>query len=213
MKKLLTLSILVVLLLIGLLIFDRQQPAPKERAKPTSDHLKTNAEVTTATQATALPSPDNTNAFIRPASIGEEQWGRLMLIRQLALAQNQPVEFYARAVDQNEQPVGGARLRITLSRIDEKMFETTNFLSRKMGDEIIHLSLELTSDMNGWMHLTNITGKALWVEDFAKEGYLSKSYEGGVSYEPSGKRNPISDILMTNAWNPNKGYIFHLQRE
>ena len=163
-----------------------------------------------------MPIPTvNTNAFVRPNSIDEDHWNHLMFVRQLALEENQPVEFYARVVDQNEQPLEGARLALKLTRTDDKMFATTNFFSRKMGDEVLIIPLELISDSNGWIQLTGTNGSFLDLTGLAKEGYQSSYPNGnfaGVHYELAGVRTPTEDILMTNSWNPTQGYILHMQK-
>ena len=161
------------------------------------------------------PPPLVTDAFIRPNYIDEDQWNRLMLARKLALSQNQPVEFYARVLDQSNQPIEGAKLTLKLTRTDERMFETTNFFSRQMGDEVSTIPFELFSDSNGWIRLTQTNGMFLDLWSLSREGY-SSSYPGGnfagAHYKQGGVRTPTEDILMTNSWNPNRGYILHLKK-
>jgi hypothetical protein len=162
------------------------------------------------------PSQPATNAFVRPNNIDEDHWNQLMLARQLALLQNQPIEFYARVLDQNEQPLEGAKLSLKLTRTDEKMFETTNFFSRQMGDEVMIIPLELFSDSNGWIQVVGTNGYFLDMRGLSKEGYLSKYPDGnfgGVHYEPNDVRNTYGgDIQLTNALDSQKGYILHLQK-
>ena len=135
-----------------------------------------------------------------------------MQARQMILAQNQPVEFYARVVDQTNKPLEGAMLCITLSRIDEKMFDTTNFFHMQMGDEIVHLPMKLLSDTNGWIKVVGITGKALWVESLGKEGYSwTMPQIDSFAYEPNGERT-VGYAGMEDAFNPAKGFVFHLQK-
>jgi hypothetical protein len=183
-------------------------PKPMQTTNPVVAPIVSNAP--------SQPSPQPaTKAFIRPDYIDEDHWNRLMLVRQLALEQNQMIEFYARVVDQNEQPIEGAKLKLLLGRTDEKMFETTNFFHHQMGDEVLNIRFELVSDSNGWFQVTGTNGSFLEVWGLTKEGYLSSYPDGnfgGVHYEPGGVRTPIGDILMTNAWNPQKGYILHLQK-
>jgi hypothetical protein len=158
------------------------------------------------------PAMATTNAFVRPSSIDEEHWNQLMQARQIILEQNQSIEFYVRVLDQNEQPVEGATLQITLSRIDEKLFETTNFFSMKMGDEIVHLPMKLVSDAEGWIKLNGVTGKALWIESLDKEGYSwTRPQLDSFAYEPNGQRT-VGYAGMEDAFNPEKGYILHLQK-
>jgi hypothetical protein len=162
-----------------------------------------------------IPQPA-TNALVRPKTIDEDHWNQLMLARQLALAQNQPVEFYARIFDQNNQPLEGAKLTMKLTRTDEKMFETTNFFARQMGDEVSISFFQLFSDSNGFVSFTGTNGYFLDMTGLSKEGYLS-SYPngnfGGVHYEAGGMRDTYGgDILLTNALDSQKGYILHLQK-
>jgi hypothetical protein len=96
------------------------------------------------------PPPPATKGFVRPDSIDEDHWNQLMLVRERALLQNQPIEFYARVLDQNNQPVEGAKLTLKLTRTDEGMFETTNFFSRQMGDEVLIIPLELFFEFMGF---------------------------------------------------------------
>lgn len=213
-------KVIVILVVAGAFcvwLFVRQPPqTAKQNAEPQMSLQPTNA-ITVPLVSNTLPQPaSTTNVFVRPDYIDEDHWNQLMLVRQLALERNQPVEFYAQILDQNEQPIGEAQLTVKLSRNDEKMFATTNFFSRQMGDEVVIIPLNLFSDSNGRIQLTNTNGYSLDVWGLTKQGYQS-SYPngnfGGVSYEPNGRRNPSGDIQMTNAWNPGKGYIFHLQKE
>jgi hypothetical protein len=167
--------------------------------------------------AVAPTSALNTNTFMRPDYIDLEQWNRLMFLRQTILEQNQPVEFYARIIDQSEQPIEGAKLTLKLTRIDEKIFSTTNFFHRQMGDEVQVSTIILTSDKNGWIQAAKTNGYFLDMVELFKNGYVSdypSGNFGGVHYEARGERNTYGgDILMTNALNPKKGYILHLKKQ
>jgi hypothetical protein len=166
----------------------------------------TNAPHSTA-EETELP---------RPPGIDDESWNRLMLLRKFVFEENKPVEFYARVVDQNEQPVSGAKMALRLGRMDESIFSMTNFPHWDPEKAVRENNFDLFSDANGWIQVAGTNGSFLNVWGLTKEGYLS-SYPngnfGGVSYEPHGRRNPSGDILMTNAWNPQKGYTFHLWKK
>lgn len=215
-KTFLIIPVLAVLAICAWLLFNRSAQAPKQNTGPESPQ-PTNA-VAMQIISNAPPKSSQqlaTNAFVRPNYIDEDQWNRLMLVRQLALEQNQPVEFYAQILDQNNQPVEGAKLTLKLTRTDERMFETTNFFSRQMGDEVLIIPFELFSDSNGWVSLTGTNGYFLNLWGLAKDGYSSSYPDGnfaGVHYELGGIRTPTQDILMTNSWNPQKGYILHFQK-
>lgn len=213
-----SIAVLVALTFCLWLFLRRPAPMPSQITEPPKLSQPTNTIIvpiiSNAPAQTAPPrQPPVTNAFVRPDYIDEDHWNQLMLVRQLALSQNQPIEFYARTLDQNELPVKGATLCITLSRIDERMFETTNFFSKKMGDEIIHLPVTLVSDTNGWIKLRGVTGDSLWVESLSKEGYSwTMPQIGSFLYEPNGGHR-VGNAGMEDAFNPDKGYIFHLQKK
>jgi hypothetical protein len=174
----------------------------------------TNAIVFKPSMPTSPPVV-NSNVLLRPDSIDEDHWSRLMLVRKMELEKNQPVEFYARVLDQDEQPIEGARLSVKLTRTDERMFNTTNFFSRKMGDEVLIARLELSSDNNGRISLTETNGSFLDLIKLAKDGYHSGYPDGnfaGVHYGLGGVRTPTEDAQMTNSWDSQKGYILHLEK-
>ncbi len=213
MKKTFIALVLAILACVSWLILHRSQSSPKEVNQPLLLPLATNAPTSTAPPLTIISS----NALGRPGSIDEDRWRRLMQIRQLALEQNQPVEFYVRVLDQSERPIGGAKLTLKLTRTDENMFTTTNFFHQKMGDEVLTIPIEMTSDETGWIRVSGTNGYFLDMVRLTKEGY-SSSYPdgnfGGIHYEANGERTTYGgDILMTNAWNPNVGYTFHLEKK
>ena len=134
------------------------------------------------------------------------------MFRQLVLSANQPIEFYASILDQDNKPVEGAKLKLKLSYTDEEMFRGTNFLHKKMGDEILSKPLEITSDSNGWIKLSGLKGQILRVESLNKDGYSWEMPQiDSFGYEAGGKHS-IGYIGMEDAFNPSKGYVFPLQK-
>ena len=218
MKKIFSIVLVLAALVFCVwLLLRRPAQVPEQNVVPPEPPQPTNAAAQIISNTPPKPPQQlATNVFVRPNYIDEDQWNRLMLVRQLALEQNQPVEFYAQILDQNNQPVEGAKLTLKLTRTDERMFETTNFFSRQMGDEVLIIPFELFSDSNGWVSLTGTNGYFLNLWGLAKDGYSSSYPDGnfaGVHYELGGIRTPTQDILMTNSWNPQKGYILHLQKD
>lgn len=216
MKKIIALILVAVVSACCLWLFLRpdKTPPPKD-VQTTSQPPATNLEI--ATPISELPQVVKvSNVLERPFFIDEDKWDRLMMVRQTLLSRNQPVEFYARVVDQNVQPVEGVNLSVKLHRVDEKMFATTNFLSKQLGDEIVTKTNDLVSDAQGWVQLKGVTGFALDIIRLTKDGYVSRYSDGhhrGVTYESGGRRNTSGDVQMTNAWNPTKGYTFHLWKK
>ena len=173
-----------------------------------------------ATNGKVVPRKVAEKLFIRPPGLEDDEgWEDLQLMLELVLQGNQPIEFYARVVDQDEKPVGGASLELRLSGVDtDKVL--AKFPHMEMGEEQINWTNFVNSDDNGWVRLKGIAGHYLEVWNVSKEGYLShyvNGNNGGVIYESNtvtrlGSLSPLGDIQMTNAWDSQRGYIFHLQK-
>jgi len=79
-------------------------------------------------------------------------------------------EFYARVMDQNGEPVVGARLELRLSGVDtDKVL--AKFPHMNMGEEQKHWTNMVYSDADGWVRLKGIAGHYLDVWSISKEGY------------------------------------------
>ena len=129
---------------------------------------------------------------------------------------NHPLDFHARVMDQNNLTVAGAKIEFRIVRVDEQRVASQEFLHMKEGSEQVTETKVLSSDENGWIHFTGVSGKRLTALSLSKDGYIS-NYPNpayvGVSYDYSGERQPVGDILATNGWNPNAGYYFHLWKK
>jgi hypothetical protein len=225
MKNALIVFCLVVLVFVVWLAFRQPKITPitpslvPTVSQPTSVPT-TNAPISTQTSANLSPAPlfpaPSENIPVRPAMVDEDTWHRWLTYRQMILDEDQPVEFCVRVVDQNNQPVTAAKLRLKLGRIEGMAFATTNFSAWDPAKAMREISFEAFSDSNGWIQITGTNGFFVEIWGLVKDGY-SFSYRdgnfGGVHYEPHGVRTILgNDILMTNAWNPQKGYILHLQK-
>ncbi len=151
----------------------------------------TNASVPTQIVTNLSPTPlfpvPSTNVPVRPPSIDDDTWNRWLAYRQFILEQNPPVEFYVRVVDQNEQPVEGAKLKLKLSRMEGMSFATTNFDAWDPAKAIQDTYLTLYSNTNGWIQLTGVTGRTLNIESLEKEGYsCTLPSIGSFGYMPHG---------------------------
>lgn len=186
-----------------------KQEAPPQQVQPSTPPKIEPPPITNAPQVTAQEAD-----FPRPRGIDDDGWKWFLAIRKVALEANQPVEFYARILDQKEHPVEGATLKLMLTYLNEDMFRTTNVFHMKMGDEVVNKPLEFVSDADGWIRLDGVKGYIVDIRGLSKEGYLMRDYYGSVRYEPHGVRNTSGgDILLTNALNPNVGYTFHLEKQ
>jgi hypothetical protein len=177
--------------------------------KPTNV-IPTSAISNTPIQPTPPQSTPITNAFVRPASINEVTWNRVLINRQVILSENQPIEFYARIIDQNQQPIKGAKLKLKISRMDETMFVPANYIHWDPAKAVQDITVELLSDVNGWVCITNKTGQLIQINDLSKDGYSwTMPPIGSFGYGPE---RAVGYAGMEDAFNPNKGYIFHLQK-
>lgn len=211
--------IIVVLAILAIIVWLSFHTTLKKEPQP-----QTQTIVPSQTSSVQPPQPfvSTTNApsyisnnLVRPASLDEQTWNKFLSYREVVLSENQPIEFYARALDQSGKPVEGVKLHVSIERLDESVFVATNYLHWDPALAFQKLYFDLYSDANGWIQFTGTNGIVLDMTGLSKEGYISaypNGNFGGVHYEPSGTRVPSGDILMTNAWNPQKGYILHLQK-
>ena len=206
-----SIAVLIVVAICVWLVLRRPAEMPKQNtvlSHPTTQ--PTNVAI--APIISNAPPQPTTNTFVRPDSIDESTWATIMQDRQVILSEDQPVEFYARVVDQDGQPVEGAKLTISLERLDETMFAPTNYLHWDPGAAYQKKYCDLLSDSNGWIQLTYVTGRSLRIETLVKDGYSWVTPQiGSFGYEPDGKHS-VGYAGMEDAFDPSKGYILHLQK-
>ncbi len=216
MKRIIYTIIFLAVFGFGLWLFFRQsEPAQKQSDLPPPQIQTRNVQIQPQMLTTVAPT-NNANLLTRPNSVDEQTWNKWISYRQIVLGQNQPVEFYARVLDEKEQPVFGATLKLKLTRWSEDEFSMTNFPHWDPTKAVQENKIDLLSDKNGWLQVTGTNGSFLDMTELSKEGYLS-SYPngifGGVHYEAGGVRNTYGgDIQLTNALIPLNGYILHLQK-
>lgn len=179
---------------------------------------KTNGDVLAREAANKL--------LVRPAGMEDDGWEQYQLMLEMLMEINLPIQFYGRVVDQNGQPVSGAGVEFHVTGVDtDKVL--AKYPHMNMGDEQVTWTNVLVSDANGWIRMTNAAGHYLAIWKYpSKEGYTSKYpnenfgtliYETTTILTTNGpKRIPhynisISD-LTTDAFNPAKGFVFHLQK-
>jgi hypothetical protein len=211
MKKILFVLVLIIIAFCIWLFLHQPAQTAEQNAVPQAPEPTNTTSAPPMTNALSQAMPP-TNAFVRPDSIDEATWNRIMINRQVILSENQPIEFYARIVDQDGQAIKGAKLELKVSRMDETMFAPTNYFHWDPAKAVQDIPFELLSDANGWVCLTNKTGQLIQINDLSKAGYSFKMPQiGSFGYEPEGK-HLIGDTGMEDAFNPEKGYVFHLQR-
>ena len=137
-------------------------------------------------------------------------------LRKLAmvLQENQPIAFYARTIDQNDNPVSGVRLELGWARLNTGK-ALAKFPKIDMGEQEFKTNV-VFSDTNGWIRLKGISGKYLNIGNLGKEGYVwDRPFDlGSLIFEPYGKRNASGRVVeIGDALDPNKGYTFHLWKK
>jgi hypothetical protein len=217
-KVILIISVLAILAFAYWLARDHKRDAPRntphqtETERPAANPQSPVSNIT-STASTARLEAAELEAQ-RPADADDEGWEWILKVRRMMLEMNQPVEFYLRVIDQHDNPVAGAGLTAALSRVDENKLKPKNFLHLQMGDEIVHEPLRLESDTDGWIRFHGRTGKAVFWDNLAKEGYLWSTplSLGSLVFEP-GKRRALGSLEMADAFDPSKGYTFHMWKK
>jgi hypothetical protein len=207
-----TFTYLFLLAVIALIVWLARHP------KHPSQSTTVNSQPTNSTLNEGVAEFIHTNStanepvaeMTRPPGMDNEGWRQLLLVRKILLEQNKPVEFYARVVDQDAVPLANARLKLNLSYINEELIKSTNFLHMGIGSEVADKQLEILSDIDGWIRLTGVKGTLIRVLDLDKEGYsFTMPQIDSFSYGPE---RSVGNVGMEAAFDPAKGYIFHLQR-
>lgn len=104
-----------------------------------------------------------------------EDGERLDVAREAALQANQKIEFFGKCVDQHGQPVAGALVSATVTKMRTSKADVLTHSSFKQ-----HISLTVTSDAAGLFSITD-NGSFLNIDDVTKPGYY-----GGRNKGPSG---------------------------
>jgi hypothetical protein len=99
-----------------------------------------------------------------------------------------PIEFWGRILDQNNQPVMGVQVKISISYPDPKIMSTR------------YHRLEMNSDKKGEFRISGMKGSILGIDELKKDGYvlsgnseMSYTYYNGVPqyrYHPD-PNNPV----------------------
>jgi hypothetical protein len=151
-------------------------------------------------------------SLTRPSGIDDIGWARLLDLRNVLLRENQPIEFYARVIDQNGEPVVGARMELHFVGVNEDRVASPAILHMKMGDEQEFLTNSIYSDANGLLKFDGIRSKDLTVWLLSKEGYVSPYEIGGnhilVRYGLRERQD-----LDRNITDPAKGMMFQLWKK
>jgi hypothetical protein len=207
------LSLVAIILLLWLALhWDKSSPSAGQ-VRSGSQNV-TNKPAASNSQSNSN-SPSNEVELSRPAGVDDDGWRYLKTIRRLAFSRNQPVQFYAKIVDQFGLPVEGANLKLMLTYLDEEMFKSTNFYHKKIGDEIKNKPIELISDVKGLIHFSKESGYVLDIQDLCKDGFFWQRPDGlgAIEYQPDRSHIDSGKIVLDDALDPAKGFNFHLWKK
>ena len=140
----------------------------------------------------AVPSVESAVEVIKHdirRSAAEQKWRQRL---------NGPVEFYGRVLDQDGNPVAGARLSLNLSH---RVFEGTK--------PVVDERIELVSDFDGRFKLEKPSGHSLRILDLTRDGYLWTYPPGIGSFDFSGYRSKRAPEYRS----PAKAFAFHLWKK
>jgi len=128
----------------------------------------------------------------------DRAWKRLIGQAALAKKLNMPIQFYGKIIDQNNAPVSGVDVFISVTANNEQLVEDLLKAKEKgifLDSPYIKVTnLALQSDVNGLFCIDNMRGDSLHLE-ILKEGYLSLKnkfyhYEKAKDYAYQRKESP-----------------------
>lgn len=135
---------------------------------------------TSSQGSTALPPSTGKTAI--QSSLSEEDKVKGALTRL-----NGPLAFYGKAVDQNENPIAGVKIRFHVLR--------SSYVDPvSVGDETQRFDKE--TDGNGFVSVNGVSGYSLGIDSVEKKGYIVSPRLNTV---PGGKGGP-GDVMFIRLW-------------
>jgi hypothetical protein len=190
MKKRQSLTILAILGGVGIALLLFQHRQPREPSKPT---VAENASLQQQLKGreTRPPAPDAQPEQASAVPSRARQFDYVAeRMKDPTYDWKQPINFFGKVVDENDQPVAGA---------------TAYFVWNDLSPEGTSRATT-TSDAAGLFSLLNKTGKAMSVTA-SKHGYYSPRAENLRSYEYA---NPYNGLFTPN---PTQPVVFHLRKK
>jgi hypothetical protein len=106
-------------------------------------------------------------------------------ILQYMESQNKPIEFYGQVVDQDENPISDAEIKVKVRHWDVKF-------PAPFGDEVRMIPVEMATDLGGRFEIHDVTGDVFDVESIRKDGYtLSPKTPNGFGPSTGSFQNPV----------------------
>jgi hypothetical protein len=136
-------------------------------------------EASAAVEASNIPSittPTVSNAPSqyppKPSGLTEDAWARMVWYFERTKARNSPIEYYARAVDQDQNPVAGATLSLEVTRFDERWLFRPDLKKVTDDDLLVHQEVKQVSDRDGRFSYSEGKGIGVDVMNVETDGYL-----------------------------------------
>ena len=120
--------------------------------------------------SSALQTEDKALPVVQKAA--PEKRDRVKEMREIIKKANQPVVFYGRVVDQDNAPLPGVKVKLSLKRLQE------TFLGAS-ADKMDYI--DLTTGIDGLFILKNQKGSLLGIHSITKDGYKAPHY-GHLDY-------------------------------
>ena len=149
----------------------------------------------------------------KPAGITAAAWAGLKQYYEWTTARNSPIEFYARALDQDGNPVAGVTLSLEISRFDDRWLFRPDLKKVTDNDLLKNERIELISGADGRFNYSARKGTSVNVNDVKKTGYLWERPPTMGSFGYAENQHSVNTLDMTNAFNPKTGYLFHLWKK
>jgi hypothetical protein len=105
-------------------------------------------------------------------------------IRQMLEAQNKPIEFFGRVIDQDGNPLSGVKLKGKILHL--KVIVPAPWGSQ---DEIV--SIEKNTDQNGQFEVDGVSGRSFEIESIQKNNYEAEPWQHTFGTESGSFLNPI----------------------
>ena len=130
----------------------------------------------------SLSQANVTSAVSQLSSVDDRE--KTNEIRQYMESQNQPIEFYGQVVDQDGNPLSGARMKgLTL--------HVKVIVPAPWGDKDEITPIEKTTDSAGRFEVNGISGRSLEIDSIQKEGYEAEPIKRIWGVSGGSFENPI----------------------
>lgn len=166
-------SVILVLAILAVLLWWRW---PRDRHAPITEEVR--AQKSSTPQDGQTLSGGKNSATV--SELAQTPWkgtdqqksAHIAEVREVIQHANQPVRFFGQVIDQNNMPLSGVRVRLSLKRTEE----TLPGLSRDALDYV-----DEETDAQGLFSLTGRNGSLLMVQSLVKTGYKAP-YVGNRAY-------------------------------